>query len=114
MISENLSEQINNDIIKSEIDGGVWLKDLAIGKKLQVQTKNTQYLIEKVGEKEYLISGNQKYCPEPVKATITGSTFGGSILKCGFIGRDMHLEFYVPGHEYSPITTTSIQEITEI
>lgn len=125
----NLSDEINANITKSEILGGVWLNIpekwatkaykeaqekgnvLAIGKTLLVQTKNTLYRIEKRGEKDFWISGNAKYCPEPIKASIHGSTWGGSMLKCGYVGRDMHLEFST--QEYGTITTSRILEITE-
>lgn len=127
----NLSNEINANIAKSEIEGGVWINlpeeyavkarkealakgnVLQVGKRLKVQTKNTLYVIEKRGEKEFYISGSQRYCPTPVRANIHGSTWGGSMLKVGFVGRGMHLEFSISGHE-GAITTSEIQEITEV
>ena len=41
--------------------------------------------------------------------TINGSTWGGSMIKSGFIGRGMHMEFAHPLFE--PITTSVIREV---
>lgn len=118
----NLSAEINNAIADSELQGGVFLKDVPVGKKLIVQTRNTTYTIEVCEDGTY-IYGNAKYCPAPIKCFISGSTWGGSMLKVGFIGRGMCLEFVVDvqgvrkigevdGH--GRITTSQIQEITEL
>ena len=120
----NLSDEINNAIASQELMGGVWLKPpqgaavkdepyLATGKTLRVQTKNTLYVIEKRGDDEFYISGNEKYCPEPVKCRIAGCNFGGSMLKVGYVGRGMFLEFSVEGRS-GVITTSEIQEIIEV
>lgn len=105
----NLSDEINRNIAQSEADGGVSLKSLAVGKALLVQTKNTLYRIEKRGESEFYISGNQRFCPEPTKTSIHGSTWGGSMLKVGFVGIGMRLEFSVEGHR--AITTSVISSV---
>lgn len=125
----NLSNEINNNISKSEIEGGVWVtmptgtqsmaeakekgNVLAVGRALLIQTKNTLYKLEKRAEDDFYISGNQRFCPEPTKCSIHGSTWGGSMLKMGWVGRGMHLEFSIPG-SYGSITTTEISEITEV
>jgi len=129
MSHPNLSNEINHNIAKSEIDGGVWLSMpeswakqahaeakekgnvLAVGKTLLVQTKNTLYRIEKRGENDFYISGSQRFCPEPTKANIHGSTFGGSMLKMGWVGRGMYLEFSTSKH--GTITTSEIQDVQE-
>ena len=126
----NLSDDINAKLIRSEIEGGIWLNMpdpsasvahkeatekgnvLAIGKMLLVQTKNTLYRIEKRGEDDFWISGSERFCPTPIKANIHGSTFGGSMLKMEFVGRGMYLEFSIPGSQ-GIITTSEIQEIRE-
>ena len=41
---------------------------------------------------------------------IQGSTWGGSLLKQGFIGRSMHLEFRHPDFQ-TPITTSRIVDV---
>lgn len=122
----NLSDDINRNIAKSEIDGGVYMHEhpdfvcaeikaqpvLPVGKTLLVQTGNTLYRIEKRGEKDFYISGHARYCPEPTKANIHGSTWGGSMLKMGWVGRGMNLEFSTEAH--GTITTSTIAEITEL
>lgn len=105
----NLSDEINRNIAQSEADGGVSLKSLEVGKTLMIQPKNTLYLIEKRGEDEFYISGNQRFCPEPTKASIHGSTWGGSMLKIEFVGIGMRLEFSVEGHR--AITTSVISSV---
>jgi len=108
----NLSNEINSNIAQSEIEGGVFLKDLPVGAVLHVRTRNTSYTVEKRADGLY-ISGHAEYCPEPVSCHIHGSTFGGSMLKVGFIGRGMHMEFTAEGHP-GIITTSAIQDVTEV
>lgn len=107
----NLTPEINAAIAQSEIEGGVFLKNVPVGKALLVQTRNTQYRLEN-REDGWYISGHARYCPEPIKAYIAGSTWGGSMLKIGFVGRGMHLEFSTDTHR-GAIATSTIQDITE-
>ncbi|MEO7648904.1 MAG: hypothetical protein ABIZ80_00415 [Bryobacteraceae bacterium] len=106
---EHLSDAINHNIIQLEIEGGVCLEKLPKDAVLEVKTQNRSYTIENLGGGEAMISGHPKYCPEPVQVRISGSTWGGSMLKTLFIGRGMHLEFRHP--EYRVITTSRILEI---
>lgn len=106
----HFADTVNRNIIESEIEGGVYLKDLEVGSFLEVETKNRIYTIEKRKDGFYM-SGHPEFCPEPTKVEIPGSTWGGSMLKTGFIGRGMHLEYVVPGKK--PVTTTQIREIKE-
>lgn len=107
----NLSKEINDAIAESELAGGADLKKLAVGKKLLVQTRNTLYTIERREDSLY-ISGNARFCPEPVKCSIPGSNFGGSMLKMNYVGVGMYMEFYVEGNP-RVIVTSEIQEVTE-
>ena len=109
----NWSDQMNHDVIQSEIEGGVFLNSLPVNTSLRVQTQNRAYTIEKIAENEYMIVGHPKYCPVPVKAYIHGSTFGGSMIKVGFIGRGMHLEFHTEEH-WGRIATSRISDIIEV
>jgi hypothetical protein len=115
----NLSNDINKNIAESEMFGGYWLHKpewatkagegplLEAGKALRVITLNTDYLIENRPDGTY-ISGNAKYCPSPVKCSIHGSTWGGSMLKVGWIGLGMHLEFSIGD---KTVVTSEIQAI---
>ena len=107
----SLSDAINRNVIQSEIEGGVHLRDLAPGAIIELQTQNRWYTIVNRGEGEAWISGHPVFCPDPVPVRIHGSTWGGTMLKERFIGRGMHLEFCPPG--FPPITTSRILEIRE-
>lgn len=107
----NLSDEINANIIRSEIEGGVHLRDLAPGAVLEVQTCQRRYTIVNQGGGDALISGHPEFCPNPVLVKIHGSTWGGSMLKEQFIGRGMHLEFRHP--DFLAITTSRILEVRE-
>ncbi len=104
-MNNHLTPEVNSNIAQSEVDGGVFLRELGFGSRLFVQTKNTLYEIEKRKDAFY-ISGHKKYCPEPIKAYIAGSTWGGSMLKVGFVGLGMHLEFSTEEHPGVTITST--------
>jgi hypothetical protein len=122
----NLSNEVNAQLMDSEVLGGIWLEDhpgfvsedikkqpvLPAGHSLKIQTANTLYLLEKRTDGFY-ISGNAKYCPRPVKCYIHGSTWGGSMIKISFVGLGMHLEFDTVDHPNS-ILTTEIKSIEEV
>lgn len=108
----NLSDEVNRNIVQSEIEGGVRLGSLPPSTVLEIQTQNHSYRAVILGGSEALISGHPKYCPEPVQVAIAGSTWGGSMLKVRFIGRGMHLEFCHPEYD-TPIITSRIEEIRE-
>ena len=108
----NLSDEVNHHIVQSDIEGGVFLRDLAPATVLQIRTQHHCYTAVLLGDSSALISGHPQYCPQPVLVAIAGSTWGGSMLKRRFVGRGMHLEFCHPEHR-TPIVTSSIQEIRE-
>ena len=112
MIHENFSDEVNAAHDKSEINGGAHLDKLAVGKKLLVQTKHTQYTIERREDGLY-ISGSEKYCAVPTLCRIPGSNFGGSMLRMKFIGRGMYMEYHTDAHP-KRIVTSEIQEVTEV
>jgi hypothetical protein len=107
----NLSDEINNNISLSEIEGGVHLSNMAVGTKLSVTTQNRVYTIERrrIG---FWVSGHPEFCPVPIFTCIAGSTWGGSMLKMKFIGIGMHMEFRPAGCEWI-ITTSKIRDVTK-
>lgn len=111
-IHPNLDPLTQTRIVQSEIEGGVFLRDVPDGGKLEVETKSRVYTIHKIADRDYRISGHPKYCPGPTRAYITGSTFGGSLLKAGFIGRGMRLEFSTDEHD-GTILTSIIHDVRE-
>jgi hypothetical protein len=106
----NLDDAVNDAILKSELRGGTQLDKLRVGARVEVQTLNTCYVIENREDGLY-ISGNAKYCPEPTKVYIPGSTFGGSMLKLNFVGPGMYMEYILPNGK--TVTTSQIQEVRE-
>jgi hypothetical protein len=107
--SPYLDDAVNGHIIQSEIEGGVHLGELAPGTVLEVETANRAYTIRYQGSGQAWISGHPVFCPEPTLVTINGSTWGGSMIKAGYIGRGMRLEFARP--EFAPITTSVIRDV---
>ena len=108
----NLSDEVNRNIVQSEIEGGVRLEDLQPGSKLEVTTHNTRYQLLILIGNVSLIMGHPLYCPHPVLVRINGSTWGGSMLKVRFIGRGMCMEFVHPQYQ-TAIITSPIREIRE-
>ena len=100
------------NIVRSEIEGGVFLHDLPQDTILEIHTMHRCYTAVVLGEGEALISGHPQYCPQPVLVAISGSTWGGSMLKPDFVGRGMHLEFYHPEYD-APIVTSLIRDVRE-
>jgi hypothetical protein len=92
----NFSDEVNRNIVRSEVEGGVYLDDLQEGEVLEVETQHRWYTIVIRARSHELISGHPQYCPDPVPVRIEGSTWGSSMLKLRFIGRGMHLEFQHP------------------
>jgi hypothetical protein len=107
---QNLSDQINGNIIRSEIEGGVYLRDLPDESTLEVATQNRRYTLVLRSDGNALISGHPEFCPEPVEVRIHGSNWGGSMLKAAYLGRGMHLEYRHPKYR-GPIVTSPIVEI---
>ena len=80
-----MKQDISN-IIASDTDKGVYLDELGPGDHLEIQTRSRYYHLFNQGGGEVLISGHPEYCPKPVQVRVSGSTWGGSMLKQGFIG----------------------------
>src|SRR5262245_12094725 len=85
--------------------------DLSVGDVLLVKTRNSLYHIRAVGSGEYIVAGGwfDRNCKSPLKTTIAGCTWGGSVIKidvaaaCGLC-----IEF---GNR---VTTTAVQTIVTI
>jgi len=107
---QNLSDEINANIVQSEIEGGVDLRQLPPDSAIEVETQNRAYLIVMLRDCLAFISGHPQFCPEPVLVRIHGSNWGGSMIKTAYLGRGMHLEFRHPMYE-GMIVTSAIQDI---
>jgi len=105
----HLSDSVNRNIIRSEIEGGVYLGDLPPGSVLSIRTRNRVYEMVVLDDGAALISGHPEFCPEPTKVQIHGSTWGGPMIMTRYLGRGMHLEFKHPQHQV--IVTSRILDI---
>lgn len=86
----------NENIIKSEVLGGIFLEKILVGKVLRIKTQKREYLLEH-REDGFYLSGHPEYCPTPTLVKPHGSTWGGSAIKTGYIGRGMDFEYGIPG-----------------
>lgn len=123
MPSNNFDEEVNKAIIESEVEGGVKLENVEPGAELRFNTESgREYKVEFLGfnsssnSYEAMVSGHPRYCPTPTRMAIVGSTFGGSMIKNGFIGRGMFLELAILEGEHADtmIKTTKITELEEV
>ena len=109
--SSSFAREVTCGIVRSEIEGGVYLTEIQEGEALEVQTENRSYRIELRDGRAAYISGHPVFCPEPTRVAIRGSSWGGSMLKVAFVGRGMYLEFRHP--EFETITTSRILDIRQ-
>lgn len=109
--SPYLSDEINHNIIQSEIEGGVYLRNLPCGTLLTIETQDWTCTMIYCEDREALVCGHPLFCPDWVKVHVSGSTWGGSMIKEAFVGRGMHLEFLHP--RYGRIVTSLILDIRE-
>lgn len=75
---------------------GIGLTDVDAFTTLLVQTDNSVYQITilQPHRREVVVQGGA-FFPERTRACLSGSTFGGSCLKMGWVGIGLHLEFHV-------------------
>jgi hypothetical protein len=94
---------------------GVVLKTLGTVDTICVRTRNSNYrifLLEPT-EGRALVEGGRRFV-EPVEATVSGSTFGGSVLKMGWIGMGLRIEIYSNGKRIvtSPVQSFHVEHQT--
>ena len=77
---------------------GIGLSELEAFTTVVVRTANSVYRITTLELRGHtvLVEGGA-FFPERTRALLTGSTFGGSCLRSGWIGVGLHLEFQVGG-----------------
>ena len=77
---------------------GIGLIDVDAFTTLVVRTRNSVYRITILTPhlREVLVQGG-KFFPERTRACLSGSNFGGSCLKIGWVGLGLHLEFHAGG-----------------
>jgi hypothetical protein len=106
---QNLSDEINRNIIRSEIEGGVYLRDLPEAAKVEVQTRNRYYTIVPRRDGSAWISGHPEFCPEPVLVQICGCNWGGSMPRSRI--SDAGCIWNSASAVWGPIITSAIVDI---
>lgn len=91
----NLVKEITDKLAKQEALGGIHVDKLSPGTRLEVRTRNTLYEIEVIENREIWVTGG-KYFPTRTRAFLQGSTWGGSMIKIGWIGYEMSMEILHP------------------
>ena len=74
---------------------GIGLTDLDAFTTLVVRTDNSVYQITilRPHAREVFVQGGE-FFPERTRANLSGSSFGGSCLKVGWVGLGLHMEFH--------------------
>lgn len=75
---------------------GINIHNLKSGITVFVTTKNSTYKIVKGDRDKYhvIIHGGVRF-PEPTDGNFAGSTWGGSMIKVGWIGYGMNMEIHI-------------------
>ena len=91
---------------------GVTLTALEACDTIHVRTRNSDYEIFLLDPKSgrALVRGGE-YFAEPVEATVSGSTFGGCMLKAGWLGVGLRMEIYANGQRTvtSPVQSLRVE-----
>jgi len=93
---------------------GVTLMALEACDAIQARTRNSVYEIFLLDPKtgRALVQGGKCFA-EPMEATVSGSTFGGCMLKAGWLGVGLRMEFYANGHRTvtSPVQSLRVERV---
>jgi hypothetical protein len=93
---------------------GVALTALEACDTIHVRTRDSDYEITMLDPKSgrALVRGGECFT-EPMEATVSGSTFGGCMLKAGWLGVRLRMEIYVNGQRTvtSPIQSLRVEHV---
>src|SRR5215813_12765108 len=93
---------------------GVTLMALEACDIIHVRTRNSDYEIFLLDPESgrALVRGGE-YFAEPTEATVSGSTFGGCMLKVGWLGVGLRMEIYANGQRTvtSPVQSLSVKHV---
>ena len=94
-------------------NSGIFVKDIPANTIIQIDAADAVFtvLVVDPADRKIRIKGSQ-YLPELTDAVLTGSTFGGCMLKEGWIGVGMQLEILIPGLELPRLTTSMVKGIS--
>ncbi len=110
--NHHLSQEIMDAI--NSIKEGIQVNKLETGTKLFVETRNSVYELVILDEDRKvsvtggnLVDGGVRY-EEPVELFLTGSTWGSSMLKLDWLGKDMCMELC---YEDRVLTTSPVKNV---
>jgi hypothetical protein len=93
---------------------GVTLMALNACDTIHARTRNSDYEIFLLDPKSgrALVQGGKSFAA-PVEATVSGSSFGGCMLKLGWLGVGLRIEFYVNGKRTvtSPVQSLRVERV---
>jgi hypothetical protein len=93
---------------------GITLMTLEPCDMIQARTRNSEYEIFLLDPKSgrALVRGGECFA-EPVEAIVCGSTFGGCMLKMGWLGVGLRMEFYANGQRTvtSPVQSLRVEHV---
>src|SRR5262245_38619575 len=95
--------------ISPKLDG-ILLQTLEAGDVIHARTRSSDYEIFLL-DPEYggaIVQGG-RLLAEPVEAIVNGSTFGGSMLKLGWVGVGLSMEIFANGQR---LVTTPVESLT--
>lgn len=72
---------------------GIDITRLKPGTKLRIKTLYSVYEMETTEEPGVVLVSGGTHISGTQRAQFNGSTWGGSAIKCGWIGYEMHMEF---------------------
>lgn len=92
---------------------GIALRNLHAFDAIRIKTLNSEYyifLIEPESGKALVQGG--RYFAEPVEATVSGSTFGGCMMKMGWLGVGLRIELCFNGQRIvtSPVRSLDLEK----
>lgn len=81
-------------IKQAEKDGGIFLEDIPDDHIVEVHTQNSVYTIAVIDKviRKVAVQGSNMHLLQPEVCYLRGSSFGGSMIKVGWIGVGMHFE----------------------
>jgi hypothetical protein len=94
------------------LEMGIDVNRLKAGTILLITTKNNLYKLIKTDREGVVYAQGGKYFTEPTEVYFSGSTFGGSMIKIGWIGYGMIMEMHIiekkKGIKTSPVQTARV------
>jgi hypothetical protein len=87
---------------------GIHLRNIEPLTTIVVRTQNSRYWILITDGTAAIVRGGA-FFPEPTAARIDGSSFGGTLLKVGWIGIGLRMEIFTNGRR---IITSPVRDVT--